>query len=90
MVPRMEAEAGAEILAGVITLGWGRNQIDVVKRAAAILGVPYHTYLKQVVFNRALEDIAHAEAVLDKAELAALDRRRKRSPRPRRPASSST
>jgi predicted DNA binding CopG/RHH family protein len=35
-----------------------------VKRAAAIIGVPYQTYLKQVVFKQALADIEHAEAVL--------------------------
>jgi predicted DNA binding CopG/RHH family protein len=64
MVTRMEAEADAEILGGTVTLRWGREQIGVVKRAAAIMGVPYQTYLKQVVFRQAVEDIAKAEAVL--------------------------
>ncbi|GMU41750.1 MAG: hypothetical protein AMXMBFR23_26160 [Chloroflexota bacterium] len=64
MVSRMEAEADAEIAASTVTLRWGKAQVDVVKRAAAILGVPYQTYLKQVVFKQALEDIARAEGVL--------------------------
>ena len=42
----------------------GKGQIAVVKRAAAILGVPYQTYLKQVVFRQALADIEQATAVL--------------------------
>ena len=42
----------------------GREQIAVVKRAAALMGVPYQTYLKQVVFKQALADIQQAEAVL--------------------------
>ena len=64
LVTRLEEEADREIAAGTVTLRWGREQIAVVKRAAAIMGVPYQTYLKQVVFKQALADIEHAEAVL--------------------------
>lgn len=45
-------------------LRWGREQIAVVRRAAAIMSVPYQTYLKHVMFKQALADIAQAEAVL--------------------------
>lgn len=64
LVSRLEAQADDEVATGSITLRWGKGQIAVVKRAAAILGVPYQTYLKQVVFRQAIEDIEHAEAVL--------------------------
>jgi predicted DNA binding CopG/RHH family protein len=64
VVDRLEAEADREIAAGTVTLRWGREQIAVVKRAAALLGVPYQTYMKQVVFKQALADIQQAEAVL--------------------------
>lgn len=64
LVSRLEAEADRELAARSVTLRWGRGQIAVVKRAAAILGVPYQTYLKQVVFRQAISDIEHAEAVL--------------------------
>ena len=64
LVSRLEAEADREIAASAVTLRWGKAQISVVKRAAAILGVPYQTYLKQVVFRQALADIEQAEAVL--------------------------
>ncbi|HEU0169052.1 MAG TPA: hypothetical protein VFS62_14840 [Chloroflexota bacterium] len=64
LVARLEEEADREIAAGTVTLRWGREQIAVVKRAAAIMGIPYQTYLKQVVFKQALADIEHAEAVL--------------------------
>ena len=76
LVTLMEREADAEILGGSITLRWGKQQIDVVRRAAAILGVPYQTYLKQAVFNRALEDIARAKAVLGEDELSVLQGKR--------------
>jgi predicted DNA binding CopG/RHH family protein len=64
LVSRLEAEADRETAAGIVTLRWGKEQIGVVKRAAAILGVPYQTYLKQVVFRQALADIEQAQAVL--------------------------
>ncbi len=64
LVSRLEAEADRELAARSVTLRWGRGQIAVVKRAAAILGVPYQTYLKQVVFRQAVSDIEHAEAAL--------------------------
>ena len=64
MVTRLEAEADREIAAGSVTLRWGREQIAVVKRAAALMGVPYQTYLKQVVFRQALADIEQTESVL--------------------------
>jgi predicted DNA binding CopG/RHH family protein len=65
MVTRMEREADEEIAASTVTLRWGKDQVDVVKRAAGIIGVPYQTYLKQVVFRQAVEDIARAQ-VLEK------------------------
>jgi len=67
LVSRLEAEADREIAAGVVTLRWGKEQIGVVKRAAAILGVPYQTYLKQVVFRQAVADIEQAQAVLTRS-----------------------
>ncbi|MDQ3703367.1 MAG: hypothetical protein M3442_20980 [Chloroflexota bacterium] len=65
LVTRLEEEADREIAAGTVTLQWGREQLAVVKRAAALMGVPYQTYLKHVVFKQALTDIERAEAVLD-------------------------
>ena len=64
LVTRLEEQADRDIAAGTVTLRWGKEQIAVVKRAAAIMGIPYQTYLKQVVFKQAVADIEHAESVL--------------------------
>ncbi|MGH2365593.1 MAG: hypothetical protein ACRDGF_10995 [Chloroflexota bacterium] len=64
MVSRLEEQADRDIAAGTVTLRWGKEQIAVVKRAAAMMGIPYQTYLKQVVFKQALADIEHAEPIL--------------------------
>jgi predicted DNA binding CopG/RHH family protein len=63
-VTRLEKDADREIGSGTVTLRWGKQQIAVIKRAAGIIGVPYQTYLKQVVFQQALADIERAERVL--------------------------
>ena len=69
LVTQLEAEADRDIAvnlgsAGVVTLRWAKPQIDVIKRAAAIIGVPYQTYLKQVVFKQAVADIDQATRAL--------------------------
>jgi len=40
-----------------VNFRWGREQLAIVKRAAAVMGVPYQTYMKQVVFRQALADL---------------------------------
>jgi predicted DNA binding CopG/RHH family protein len=64
LVSRLEAESEEEV-ASSVTLRWGKGQVAIAKRAAAILGVPYQTYLKQVVVRQAIADIEQAQAVLD-------------------------
>jgi predicted DNA binding CopG/RHH family protein len=64
LINRLEAEADREVASHSVTLRWRPAQIAVVKRAAAIFGVPYQTYMKQVVFRQALEDLRQAEAAL--------------------------
>lgn len=38
-----------------ISFRWGKEQLDVVKRAADTIGVPYQTFLKMAVYQRALD-----------------------------------
>ena len=45
-----------------VNFRWGREQVALVKKAAALVGVPYQTYLKQVVWKQAVEDIRRAES----------------------------
>lgn len=74
LVSRLEGEADRELATGSITLRWGKGQIALVKRAAAILGIPYQTYLKQVVFRQAMADIEQAASVLgDESEVEGSD-----------------
>lgn len=63
---RMEAaidQAERDLGEARVNLRWGRAQVAVVKRAAELAGVPYQTYMKQVVFRRAVEDLKDAAEV---------------------------
>ena len=41
---------------------WSRQALEVVREAAELHGVPYQTYVKQVVFRQALTDLKDAAA----------------------------
>jgi predicted DNA binding CopG/RHH family protein len=46
-----------------VNLRWGKAQVATLKRAAALYGVPYQTYLKEAAMRQAINDLrAAAEA----------------------------
>lgn len=40
-----------------VNFRWGREQVSLVKKVSEVMGVPYQTYIKQVVFKQALVDL---------------------------------
>jgi len=40
-----------------VNFRWGKEQVDTVKQAAKSMGVPYQTYIKQVVFRQSIADL---------------------------------
>lgn len=46
-----------------VNFRWERGPLGVVQRAAALAGVPYQTYIKQVLYQQAVADVAAAAAV---------------------------
>jgi len=61
--PTAEARVPAE---AKVTMRWPRGQLDVVRRAADLFGMPYQTYVKQAAFRAALEDLQKLGAVTGK------------------------
>ncbi len=57
-------QAEREIEETRVNFRWGKLQVDTVKRAAALAGVPYQTYIKQIVFRQAVADLRAAEGVV--------------------------
>jgi predicted DNA binding CopG/RHH family protein len=43
-----------------INFRWGASQLALVKRAAELSGVPYQSYLKQVLYRQATSDLRDA------------------------------
>ena len=62
-VEKMIAEADAEIEAARVNFRWGKEQLDVVKRAAHIMGVPYQTMIKLLVYQQSLLILKDAKVV---------------------------
>lgn len=57
------AQAEAELLEARVNFRWGKKQIQLVKMAADLVGVPYQTYIKQVVYRQCLKDISEHNAM---------------------------
>jgi predicted DNA binding CopG/RHH family protein len=46
-----------------VNFRWGTEQVELVKKVAKLMGVPYQTYIKQVVYRQCLQDLKDADAV---------------------------
>ena len=57
-------QAEHDVEATRINFRWGKAQLATVKRAAALHGVPYQTYAKQVLIKQAIQDIRAAEEIV--------------------------
>ncbi len=62
----MIEQADRDIEETRVSFRWGKSQLDVVKRAARLLGVPYQTYIKEAVFRQAVADLRAAEGLARK------------------------
>jgi predicted DNA binding CopG/RHH family protein len=47
-----------------VNIRWHRDQVNLIKRAAALMDVPYQVYIKQLVMRQAISDIQAAEVAL--------------------------
>jgi predicted DNA binding CopG/RHH family protein len=62
-VRQMTAQAERDIAARV-NFRWEEKPLNIIRQAAALSGVPYQTYMKVTLVQRALEDIAKYNAVI--------------------------
>jgi len=60
-VERMTEAAEAELDATRVNFRWQREPLGLVKQVAEAMGVPYQTYMKQVLYRQALEDLSKIE-----------------------------
>lgn len=58
----MMEQAAEEEFGVQVNFRWGREQINIIKEVAAKIGVPYQTYMKQVVYKQAIADAREMRA----------------------------
>lgn len=63
-VEEMTRQAEADVEELRVNMRWGSAQVALVKRAAALFGMPYQTYVKQAAFRQAINDLHATEALL--------------------------
>jgi hypothetical protein len=61
-INELEEQADRDVASMNVNFRWGREQVAIVKRAAARFGIPYQTYLKQVVLKQAVADLQALES----------------------------
>ncbi|HEY9712499.1 MAG TPA: hypothetical protein V6C72_03455 [Chroococcales cyanobacterium] len=57
-IQSMIAAADTEIDATRVNFRWQREPLSLIKEVALAMGIPYQTYIKQVLYKQALDDMA--------------------------------
>lgn len=60
----MTATADLEIAETRVNFRWQKEPLSLIKRVAHAMGVPYQTYIKQVLYRQALEDLNKIQATI--------------------------
>jgi predicted DNA binding CopG/RHH family protein len=61
MEEQAERDAAQEIRVQRVNLRWSKEQVNLIRRAAAIYGITYQTYLKQAAVRQAVADLKMAQ-----------------------------
>ncbi|TXI89706.1 MAG: hypothetical protein E6Q34_10160 [Burkholderiaceae bacterium] len=69
-VQKMTAEADAELDATRVNFRWQKTPLNLIKSVAAAMGIPYQTYMKQVLYRQALNDLEHIQTYSEKQNVA--------------------
>ena len=64
----MIEQADKEISESRVTMRWQKEQLDLVKKAASLVGVPYQIYIREMTFRKSLEDINEISKTLNLAK----------------------
>jgi len=70
-ITAMIEQADREIEETRVSFRWGKEQLAVVKQVAEIMGVPYQTFIKMCVYQRALDVLKDVQAAKPKDKDAA-------------------
>ncbi len=51
-----------------VNMRWPRTQLEVVREAAELFGMPYQTYIKQAAFRAALDDLVKVRTAVPRGQ----------------------
>lgn len=57
-------QAEKDIEEARVNFRWGSDQVNLVKKVAKLMGIPYQTYIKQVVYRQCLQDLKDSELII--------------------------
>jgi predicted DNA binding CopG/RHH family protein len=63
-VNKMIEQADKELEETRINIRWQKAQLGLIKKAAAMIGIPYQIYIRDIVFRKSIEDIEKFSKVL--------------------------
>jgi predicted DNA binding CopG/RHH family protein len=63
LINKFIAQSEKDIDEARVNFRWGTEQVELVKKVAKLMGVPYQTYIKQVVYRQCLQDLKDVELV---------------------------
>jgi predicted DNA binding CopG/RHH family protein len=61
-VQKLTAAADEELEATRVNFRWQREPLKLIKAVAAAMGIPYQTYMKQVLYRQALDDLGKIQS----------------------------
>ncbi|MBP9094092.1 hypothetical protein KBI23_23950 [bacterium] len=59
---QMIEAADADLNATRVNFRWRREPLALIKKVAEAMGVPYQTYIKQVLYRQAMEDFSKIQS----------------------------
>ncbi len=63
-ITEMIEQAEKELDETRVSFRWGKDQLEIVKRAADLMGIPYQTFLKLAVYEHALAVLNAGEPIV--------------------------
>jgi uncharacterized protein (DUF1778 family) len=62
-ITKMIEDAEEELEATRVSFRWNKDSLQIVKLAAQLIGVPYQTFMKQVVYEHAMQVLKDNHAI---------------------------
>ncbi len=69
-ITEMIEKAEEELEATRVSFRWNKDSLQVVKLAAQLIGVPYQTFMKQVVYEHAMQVLKDSTAIKKSTDAA--------------------